>query len=212
MATLQSQSPEEQDLLLNRPEKRNAEDLELELKQHQQRLLELQRQQEEVERRKQELEDLNQRRHKLVTGQKQVKERIARAMAVLERSEHESRKEIEFLQSTRENLGSHLDQVTLINPSDWDPEELDEELSRALSVIENASVDYSKAKAKIEALSGREIDMETGDFAEGASEGSSSLMEDLPFPELVRRGLGLSLPLIIVLILISLAFLLVLKG
>lgn len=177
---------------------KSIEDLNLELQEHQERLLQLKRQQEEVERRKRELEELNKRRSELASGQKLLRERLTRAITVLERAEYETRKEIEQLLITRETFTEQLAQIEAINPASWTPEAIDEELTKALSKVDQAQSIYNQFRAKIDALSGRDI--EDGSVTdEDASQAAAGFGDDVPFTELVRRGFGLSLPLILML-------------
>jgi molecular chaperone GrpE (heat shock protein) len=195
-------SDSDQPDLLNRGSVANKsiEDLNLELQEQQERLLELKRQQEEVERRKRELEELNKRRSELASGQKLLRERLTRAITVLERSEYEARKEIEQLQITRETFTEHLAQIEAINPAGWTPEVMDEELTKALSKVDHAQSSYNQSRAKIDALSGRDID-DGSSTVDNDSDGDSSGVEgNVPFTELVVRGFALTLPLILVLL------------
>jgi len=187
---------------------KSIEDLNLELQEQQERLLQLKRQQEEVERRKRELEELNKRRAELASGQKLLRERLTRAVTILERAEYESRKEIEQLQITRETFTEHLAHIEAINPANWTPDAIDEELTKALSKVDHAQSIYNQSRAKIDALSGRDID--DGSVTDSdASQTEAGFGDDVPFSELVRRGFGLSLPLI--LMLGALGFILLLK-
>lgn len=199
-------SPSEQPDLLSRggAAAKSMEDLNLELKEHQDRLLELQRQQQEVERRKRELEELNRRREELAVGQKTMRERLTRAITILERAEYESRKEIEQLQIIRQTFKEHLANIDEISPGDWAPETIDEELTRALSKIDHAHTIYYQSRAKIDALSGRDI---AGDGEPAENTDSASAEGDVAFAELVRRGFALSLPLILVLLALGLLLL-----
>lgn len=176
---------------------KSIEDLNLELQEQQERLLQLKRQQEEVERRKRELEELNKRRAELEQGQKILRERFTRAITVLERADYEARREIEQLQLIRDTFQEHLKNIEEIDPTAWQPNNIDEELTRALSKVDHAHSVYNQSRAKIDALSGRDI--EDGSRTEATSGEDSEGLGDVPFGELVRRGFGLSLPLILML-------------
>lgn len=196
-------SPEQPDLL-GRTGSKSMEDLTQELQEQQERLVDLRRQQEEVERRKNELEELNRRRVELTSGQKNMRERLTRAVTILERAEYEARKEIEQIQITRETFTEHLAQIEAIQPSQWTPDSLDEELTKALSKIDHAQSVYNQSRAKIDALSGRDIH-DGSSTEEGSGEESSEGIEgEVSFTELVRRGFALTLPLLILLAVVAL--------
>lgn len=197
--------------LLSRPargslsaDNQRVEDLAQELAEQQERLLHLKRQQEEVEARKRELEDLSRRRTELSVGQKSMREKFSRALTVLERAEFDAQREIEQIRLTRESFAEHFDIVDAINPREWGPDEVDDELTRALSKIDHAQAIYSQARARLDALSDRDLDQTDEEYDENADPG------DLPFSELLRRGFALTLPLIILLSVI--AFLIFIKN
>ena len=72
-----------------------------ELEQRQQQLLALQRQQADLEARKRQLEELNTRRTELLHGQRDIRERLLRAIVILERAESQGRKEVEQMQDRK---------------------------------------------------------------------------------------------------------------
>lgn len=196
-------TPEQPDLL-GRTGSKSMEDLNQELQEQQERLVDLRRQQEEVERRKNELEELNRRRQELSTGQKAMRERFTRAVTILERAEYEARKEIEQIQMTKETFTEHLAQIEAIQPGQWAPDNLDEELTKSLSKIDHAQSVYNQSRAKIDALSGRDIQDGSSTEEDADDNTSSGIDGEVSFTELVRRGFALTLPLLILLAVIAL--------
>lgn len=167
------------------------------------KLLTLKRQLEEFEQKERELEELKHRRSEMLTGQKHMRERLMRALTVLERAEYEARREVEQLEMTRQTFAEHLEALEAINPSEWQPEEMDEAINRALSQIDHASAVYSQARAKIEALSGQDISASEDDEMESENLHSHAggFYPYLPsFGEMLRMGFAFTLPLIVVLI------------
>ncbi|MEM6885547.1 MAG: hypothetical protein AAF571_10985 [Verrucomicrobiota bacterium] len=190
----QNEQTEEQDLLNVSPSSGSVEDLTRELAEHQERLLALKRQQDEVETRKRELEELSERRAELTSGQKAIREKLTRAITLLERAEYDAQRDIETIRTTRQSFKEHLGEVEEINPKDWEPEEVDEQLTRSLSVIDHAQTSYSQSKLKLESISGRLGSKEAIDDEDEDGE----INYDSPsFFELLRRGLAFSLPLMI---------------
>lgn len=185
----------QQDLLSNQ---NDLENLSLELQEQQDRLAELKRQQEEVERRKRMLEELNYRRDEVVTGQREMRQNLTRAVTILERSEYETRRELEQIQATREAFSEHLNAIEEITPAQWEPHEVEGHLNTSITVINNARAIYAQARSRVEALAsegdGEEVDLEAED--EGYTSGVS-------FVELLYRGFAFSLPLMILLSIIT---------
>jgi hypothetical protein len=170
-----------------------------ELQQRQQELLQLQRQQQELEQRKRQLEELNTRRNELIHGQREIRERLLRAIVILERAEAQGRKEVEQMHETRQTFSEQLADINAIDPSEWSPSSLEEELSRALAKVDQASAVYAQSRAKLDALRGRDLEpTETGE--EGAVTSSGSSSHD-SFSDNFTRGLAFNLPLIVALLL-----------
>lgn len=169
-----------------------------ELEQRQQQLLALQRQQADLEARKRQLEELNTRRTELLHGQRDIRERLLRAIVILERAESQGRKEVEQMHETRQNFSEQLAEINAIDPSEWSPSSIEEELSRALAKVDQASAVYTQSRAKLDALRGR--DLEPTESAEEGGTTSSSSAND-SFSDNLTRGLAFNLPLIVALLL-----------
>jgi len=171
------------------------EDIGQELQQRQQELLLLQRQQQELEQRKRQLEELNTRRTELIHGQREVRERLLRAIVILERAEGQSRKEVEQMHETRQTFSEQLAEINNIDPSEWSPSSIEEELSRALAKVDQAQAVYTQSRAKLDALRGRDLEPTEGG-EEGSGSGSASTGSD-SFTDNFLRGLAFNLPLIV---------------
>lgn len=173
----------------------SMEDIGHELQQRQQELLTLQRQQADLEARKRLLEELNTRRTELLHGQREVRERLLRAIVILERAEAQSRKEVEQMHETRQTFSEQLAEINAIEPSEWSPSSIEEELSRALAKVDQAQAVYTQSRAKLDALRGRDLEpVEEGE--EGSGLGSRSGHAGDSFSENFTRGLAFNLPLI----------------
>ena len=171
------------------------EDIGQELQQRQQELLVLQRQQQELEERKRQLEALNNRRNELLHGQREIRERLLRAIVILERAEGQSRKEVEQMHETRQTFSEQLAEINAIEPSEWSPSSIEEELSRALAKVDQAQAVYTQSRAKLDALRGRDLEpVEGGDENQNSSAASGAGSDS--FTDNFLRGLAFNLPLI----------------
>lgn len=170
------------------------EDIGQELQQRQQELILLQRQQQELEERKKRLEELNSRRNELVHGQREIRERLLRAIVILERAESQGRKEVEQMHETRQSFSEQLAEVNAIQPGEWSPTSIEEELSRALAKVDQASAVYTQSRAKLDALRGRELEPSEEEQGEA---GTASGNAGDSFGNNFSRGLAFNLPLII---------------
>lgn len=170
-----------------------------ELHQRQQELIDLQRQQQELEQRKRQLEELNTRRMELIEGQREIRDRLLRAVVILERAEGQGRKEVEQMHETRQVFSEQLSEINDINPSEWAATDIEGELSKALAKVDQAQAIYTQSRAKLDALRGRDLEPETG-----ASDESGTAHATVPadsFLENLQRGLAFNLPLILAILL-----------
>jgi hypothetical protein len=168
------------------------EDIGQELQQRQQELLLLQRQQQELQERARQLTELNTRRNELIHGQREIRERLLRAIVILEA---QSRKEVEQMHETRQTFSEQLAEISAIEPSEWSPSSIEEELARALAKVDQAQAVYTQSRAKLDALRGRDLEpAEGGDESSGS--GSTSSGSD-SFTDNFLRGLAFNLPLIV---------------
>lgn len=191
MNRIRSQPADQQDLPL--PSSGPMEGIGAELQQRQQELLHLQRQQQELEQRKRQLEELNTRRMELIEGQREIRDRLLRAVVILERAETQGRKEVEQMYETRQVFSEQLSTINDINPSEWAATDIDGELSKALAKVDQAQAIYTQSRAKLDALRGRDLEPDSPSEEEArssASQGTDSFMDNLV------RGLAFNLPLI----------------
>jgi len=197
MNRIRSQRENQQDLPL--PSENAMEGIGAELQQRQQELIHLQRQQQELEQRKRQLEELNARRMELIEGQREIRDRLLRAVVILERAEGQGRKEVEQMYETRQVFSEQLSGINDINPSEWAATDIEGELSKALAKVDQAQAIYTQSRAKLDALRGRDLEPDpTSDGEQGANPNASP--NDSFFDNL-QRGLAFNLPLILAILL-----------
>src|SRR2546426_5773111 len=143
--------PFEQMLELNDDEALSAEHLDSQVKKAQDQLLHLKRQQEQIEKQKRELEELSRRQEELDRGRAEMTDKLTRSLVVLEREGYDSQKRLEQLRAMRESFGQHLQLIEAIDPKTWNPAELHKELSRALSTVDGARVEFGQQRSRLQA-------------------------------------------------------------
>lgn len=109
----------------------------------------LKQKQEEIEREKTRLEELKRRQDSLDEGRSDMLDKLTRALVVVQRETEESQKRVEQLAAIHHSFNQHLQQIDSINPRSWSPQELPKELSRAISIVEDARADYTRCQAKL---------------------------------------------------------------
>ena len=161
----------------------------------QQKLAELKREQEEVERESNELQEARKRRIELTTGREEMVQHLTRGIGLLEEAELSSGRTAEQLAMTVSDLQGSLDKVTGIDEEEWTEENWSVELTKALTTIENARMEWNSARLKWPALDG-EPDASSAAGQPQVIERPG--LEQYNFWALSRLGLAFTWPLVVV--------------
>jgi hypothetical protein len=162
----------------------------------QQKLTELKRVQEELERERAALEETRRRQIEFQTGREELIQSLARAVGLLEESEFSARRDAEQMSKALVDLREGLTKVQAIREETWTKDNFSMELTRALTTLENARMEYNAAQLKFPVLSGK-----SGEETAGQPGNGSPMAEPLSsysFIELCRMGLALTWPLALI--------------
>ena len=177
------------------PEDAHAgEHLDSQVQRAQEQLVALKRQQDMIERQKRELEELGRKQDQLQQGRAEMVEKFTRSLVVLERENYDAQKRVETLHGIHESFSQHLDALDAINLKSWDGPELNKELTKALSAVDDARAEYARSLPK--------ISVEKDGAA--AVAGTSGYQADLgavdakDFGYWLRAGFAFTLPLFII--------------
>ena len=166
------------------------EELDLKLQQAREQLLLLRRQQEDLERQKGDLEELRRKQDEYVRGKAGMIESLTRGLVLLEREQIQAQRLAELCVATRQAFGEHLEQVQSLNDQNWTSTNLRAELTRALSTIENAHLEFNRARTKLDCLN--PAPTEADDAAKGPTVTIAELLR------YAKIGAAASLPLIVI--------------
>jgi hypothetical protein len=173
----------------------NREELQARVNDTQQRLAELKRVQEELERERSSLEEARRRRTEFHLGREETLEHLTRGIGLLEEAEFAARRDAEQMAKTLGELRDALMKVQALKDDGWTQENYSVELTRALTTIENARMEWNAAQLKWPVLGGRGD--EAGE-AMGGGEGVRPGLMGMGTWELTKLGLGLTWPLVLV--------------
>jgi len=162
----------------------------------QQKLVELKRVQEELERERTSLEETRRRQREFQTGRQEVLQSLTRGMGLLEEAEFNSRREAEQMAKTLVDLREALAKVQSINEEAWTRDNFSVELTRALTSVENARMEWNSARLKFAVLCGQPEG--NAGAAAVAPPAATSLLTGQSFGALVRLGWALTWPLALV--------------
>jgi hypothetical protein len=184
--------PTESLLELNEEDGMSTEHLDSQVQKAQEQLLQLKRQQEQIEKQKRELEEMSRRQELFQQGKAEMTEKFTRALVVLERETYEAQKRVEQLKGIQESFAQHLGSLETINPKNWENSDINKELSKALSAIDDARAEYAQSRSKINAESNEEVlEATPGDpYAGGYVDA-----QDHDFVYWLKSGFAFTLPL-----------------
>jgi hypothetical protein len=189
---------DEQYLELGEDENLSTEQLDNQVQRAQEQLLALKRAQDQLERQKRDLEELSRRQEQLHQGKTEMVERFTRAVVVLERETYEAQKRVEQLQAIHASFSQHLDVLEGINPKTWEGAEINKELNRALSAVDDARAEFNRSLPKISI----ETNSDEADSIAAASGYQLEYGAEPPkdFLYWLKAGTAFTLPIIVILV------------
>jgi len=173
------------------------------LAQKQQELAAIMRAKEEKERERAALEETRRRQMEFENGRQEMLQNLTRGLGLLEEAEFSVRRDAEQMAKALVDLRDALAKVQAINEQAWTSDNFGVELTRALTTLENARMEWNTARLKFPVLSGK--GPESPNAAPAAEARPSTFLGDQSFGELCRLGLALTWP-------VALAVLLALGG
>lgn len=174
------------------------EELESRLSENQIRLANLKRAQEELERERASVEEARRRRIELQTGREEMLRNLTRGVGVLEQAEFAARRDAEQMTKTLTDFRDALDKVQGIDEESWNRENWETELTRALTAIENARMEWNGARLKWPVLEGEPPASHGGVLGRLVPGAGGALSGNQSFRELCRVGFALTWPLALV--------------
>jgi hypothetical protein len=162
----------------------------------QQKLAELKRAQEELERQRAALEETRRRQIEFQTGRQEMIHNLTRGLGLLEEAEFSARRDAEQMAKTLVDLRDALSKIEGVHEQTWTKDNLNTELTRALTALENSRMEWNAARLKFPILSGAAKNGEPN--ASAALAPVPSQLARQGFGELCRLGLALTWPLAVV--------------
>ena len=162
----------------------------------QQKLAELKRAQEDLERERSSLEELRRRQLEFQNGRQEMVHNLTRGLGLLEEAEFNSRRDAEQMVKTIADFRDALNKIQAVHDESWTKENFHVELTRALTTIENARMEWNSARLKLPALAGESAQKKSE--AEAVPKPIVSPFANLSFGELCKIGLAMTWPLLMV--------------
>ena len=162
----------------------------------QQKLAELKRAQEDLERERASLEELRRRQLEFQNGRQEMVHNLTRGLGLLEEAEFNARRDSEQMVKTLADFRGALEKIQNVRDETWTKENFQMELTRALTIVENARMEWNSARLKLPALAGESAQKKSE--TESAPQPVVSPFANLSFGEFCKIGLAMTWPLLIV--------------
>jgi chromosome segregation ATPase len=176
------------------PRAPTREEVDTRVAEAQQKLAELRRAQEELERERASLEETRRRQMEFQTGRQELIHNLTRGLGLLEEAEFVARRDAEQMAKALVDLREAMNKLQAIREETWTKDNFTVELTRALTAIENARMEWNAARLKFAVLSGEAAEPTAA--AEKAP--SASPLAERSFGQLCKLGLALTWPLVLV--------------
>src|SRR5439155_25982022 len=159
------------------------------------KLTELRRTQEELERQRGALEETRRRQIEFQTGRQEALQSLTRGLGLLEEAEFSARRDAEQMAKTMADLRDAFAKGEGLHQESWTQLNFEGELTRALTTLENARMEWNSARLKFPFLSAQTPESK----AEATvSAPAPPLVGSHSFGDLCRLGLALTCPLAVV--------------
>ena len=158
------------------------------------KLAELKRAQEVLERERAGLEELRRRQMEFQTGRSEMLQHLTRGIGLLEEAELTARRETDQMARTLGEFRDAVSKVQAINDQLWNQENFSVELTRALTTLENARMEWNAARLRFPFLSG----VAPAGTDSAAPKAGPLRLADASLGQLFKIGFALTLPLALV--------------
>ncbi len=175
----------------------------------QRKLADLKRVQEELERERANLEETRRRQIEFQTGRQESIQNLTRGVGLLEEAEFSARRDAEQMAKALTDMRDALAKVNATREEGWTKENFAVELTRALTVVENARMEWNAARLKFSILAGESANgaAKTADDARSAR----AWLAGQSLGQLCKFGLAMTWPLATVALLALGIFLVILR-
>ena len=170
------------------------------------KLAELRRAQQELERERADLEETRRRQAEFTKGRQEMEQHLTRGIGLLEEAEFSARRDAEQMAKTLVDLREAVLKIQAVQEESWTRDNFNTELTRALTAIENARMEWNSARLKFTVLNGETAQPEAAPATPESF--AQNLLRERSYAELCKMGLALTWPIALVGVVIVLVMLL----
>ncbi len=173
----------------------------------QEALVRLKRQQEDLERERTQLEESRRRRLEFEQGREEMLAHLTRGVGILTEVEQSTRRDADHMARTLADLQAAMAKVSALNEQTWTADSYQTELTRALTTLENARMEWNSAQLRWARLSPSAM-AESGAAVDASASrsgpGFETLVNGRTPAQWARLGLALTWPVALAVLLVGL--------
>ncbi len=162
------------------------------------KLAELKRAQQELERERADLEETRRRQNEFTKGRQEMEQHLTRGVGLLEEAEFGARREAEQMAKALLDLREALVKLQSVHEESWTRDNFNTELTRALTTIENARMEWNSARLKFSILNGELAQPTPSEPASNQDTFAQNVLRERSYSELCKMGLALTWPVALV--------------
>lgn len=160
------------------------------------KLAELRRAQQELERERSDLEETRRRQTEFTKGRQEMEQHLTRGIGLLEEAEFAARRDAEQMAKALVDLREALVKVQSIHEEGWTKDNFNTELTRALTAVENARMEWNSARLKFPLLNSEPAQIAPEPNAPESF--AQNLLRERSYAELCKMGLALTWPIALI--------------
>jgi hypothetical protein len=157
------------------------------------KLADLKRAQEQLERERAALEDARRRRAEFNNGREEMLHHLTRGVQLLHEAEFAARRDAQQMEKTLAEMREALSKVEALREETWTQENWNTELTRGLTTLENARMEWNSARLKWPVLDGAQAAAPENESAQRPA-GFLAELQSRSFVDLCQLGLALTWP------------------
>jgi len=174
----------------------SREEVEARVSDMQTKLADLRRAQQELERERSDLEETRRRQAEFVQGRQEMQQHLTRGIGLLEEAEFAARRDAEQMAKALGELRDALAKIDAVDQAAWTKDNLNTELTRALTAVENARMEWNSARLKFPVLTGEAAQPDP--VASPPETFAQNLLRERSYAELCKMGLALTWPIALI--------------
>jgi hypothetical protein len=174
------------------------QEVDAELARTQEKLAAILREKELKERERAALEDTRRRQTEFQTGRQEMIQHLTRGVGLLQEAEFSARRDADQMTKSLTDLRTALDKIQSIHEEAWTTDNFSVELTRALTTLENARLEWNAARLKYTVLAGQPQQPEPAGTRPAIP--TPTILGNYSFGEMCRLGFALTWPVAAVLL------------